>query len=105
MHLYVDLLTIVTFAQGRVASGSEQWSFRSQQASWSSSTSLLKRADDTGEAGGQPQDLVNVTSYLTDVEDYMAIGREIGRNWREMAGSEYPAMVGIGVSRLCRRKR
>src|SRR4029453_14047395 len=39
------------------------------------------------EAGGQPEDLVNVTIYLTDVDDYMANGREIGRLWREMAGT------------------
>lgn len=52
------------------------------------------------EAGGQPEDLVSVTIYLTDVDDYMANGREIGRIWREMAGSEYPAMAGIGVTRL-----
>lgn len=52
------------------------------------------------EAGGRPEDLTSVTIYLTDVDDYMAHGREIGRLWREMAGSEYPAMAGIGVSRL-----
>ena len=57
-----------------------------------------------GAAGGQPQDLVNVTIYLTDVDDYMANGREIGRIWREMAGSEYPAMAGIGISRLWQKE-
>ncbi|MFW0771764.1 RidA family protein [Paenarthrobacter nitroguajacolicus] len=56
------------------------------------------------EAGGQPQDLVNVTIYLTDVDDYMANGREIGRIWREMAGSQYPAMAGIGVTRLWQKE-
>jgi enamine deaminase RidA (YjgF/YER057c/UK114 family) len=56
------------------------------------------------EAGGQPDDLVNVTIYLTDVEDYMANGREIGRIWREMAGSQYPAMAGIGVTRLWQKE-
>lgn len=55
-------------------------------------------------AGGQPQDLVSVTIYLTDVDDYMANGREIGRIWREMAGSEYPAMAGIGVTRLWQKE-
>jgi enamine deaminase RidA (YjgF/YER057c/UK114 family) len=55
-------------------------------------------------AGGQPQDLVSVTIYLTDVDDYMANGREIGRIWREMAGSEYPAMAGIGISRLWQKE-
>ncbi|MEV7800387.1 RidA family protein [Microbacterium foliorum] len=51
-------------------------------------------------AGGEPRDLVDVTIYLTDVEDYQRNGREIGRRWRELAGTEYPAMAGIGVTRL-----
>jgi enamine deaminase RidA (YjgF/YER057c/UK114 family) len=56
------------------------------------------------EAGGQPEDLVSVTIYLTDVDDYLANGREIGRLWREMAGSEYPALAGIGVARLWQKE-
>ncbi|MCA4131717.1 RidA family protein [Arthrobacter sp. M4] len=56
------------------------------------------------EAGGQPEDLVSVTIYLTDVDDYIANGKEIGRIWREMAGSEYPAMAGIGVTRLWQKE-
>ena len=56
------------------------------------------------EAGGRPEDLVSVTIYLTDVDDYMANGREIGRLWREMAGTKYPAMAGIGVSRLWQKE-
>ncbi|XAS72150.1 RidA family protein [Micrococcaceae bacterium Sec5.1] len=56
------------------------------------------------EAGGQPEDLVNVTIYLIDVDDYMANGREIGRIWREMAGTQYPAMAGIGVTRLWQKE-
>lgn len=56
------------------------------------------------QAGGLPEDLVSVTIYLTDVDDYMANGREIGRIWREMAGSEYPAMAGIGVTRLWQKE-
>ena len=55
-------------------------------------------------AGGHPEDLVSVTIYLTDVDDYMAHGKEIGRIWREMAGSEYPAMAGIGVTRLWQKE-
>lgn len=51
-------------------------------------------------AGGTPSDLVDVTIYLTDVADYQRNGREIGRRWREMAGTEYPAMAGIGVTAL-----
>lgn len=56
------------------------------------------------EAGGEPADLVDVTIYLTDVEDYLDNGREIGRIWRELAGREYPALAGIGVTRLWQKE-
>lgn len=56
------------------------------------------------EAGGKASDLVNVNIYLTDVDDYQAHGREIGRIWREMAGSKYPAMAGVGVTRLWQKE-
>jgi enamine deaminase RidA (YjgF/YER057c/UK114 family) len=53
-----------------------------------------------GEAGGVPGDLVSITIYLTDIPDYQAHGREIGRVWRELAGPVYPAMAGIGTTGL-----
>ncbi len=52
------------------------------------------------EAGGEPADLVSVTMYLTDIPDYQAHGKEIGRVWRELAGPVYPAMAGIGCTAL-----
>ena len=52
------------------------------------------------EAGGVPEDLVSLTIYLTDIPDYQAHGREIGRVWRELAGTVYPAMAGIGCTAL-----
>ncbi len=51
-------------------------------------------------AGGVPDDLVSVTVYLTDVVDYQVHGREIGQVWRELVGVHYPAMAGIGITRL-----
>jgi enamine deaminase RidA (YjgF/YER057c/UK114 family) len=51
-------------------------------------------------AGGHPSDLVSVTIYLTDVVDYQARAKEIGAVWRRLAGTEYPAMAGVGVTRL-----
>jgi enamine deaminase RidA (YjgF/YER057c/UK114 family) len=51
-------------------------------------------------AGGRPEHLAQVTIYLTDVADYQAHGREIGRVWRELAGTHYPAMAGIGITSL-----
>ena len=52
------------------------------------------------EAGGMPADLVSITIYLTDIPDYQAHGKEIGRVWRELAGPVYPAMAGIGCTAL-----
>ena len=51
-------------------------------------------------AGGRPEDLVSLTIYLIEVEDYQAHRKEIGAVWRRLAGSEYPAMAGVGVTRL-----
>lgn len=51
-------------------------------------------------AGGVPADLVSITIYLTDIQDYQAHGREIGVVWRELAGPVYPAMAGIGTTGL-----
>ena len=62
-------------------------------------TSLLTAL---GAAGGLPSDLVSLTVYLTDVEGYQAHGKEIGAVWRRLAGTEYPAMAAVGVTRLWR---
>lgn len=51
-------------------------------------------------AGGAPEHLATVTVYIVDVEDYRAHAREIGAVWRRLAGTEYPAMAGIGIARL-----
>jgi enamine deaminase RidA (YjgF/YER057c/UK114 family) len=51
-------------------------------------------------AGGEPADLCSVTIYIVDMPDYRAHAREIGAVWRRLAGTEYPAMAGIGVTRL-----
>jgi enamine deaminase RidA (YjgF/YER057c/UK114 family) len=50
--------------------------------------------------GGEPEDLVSITIYLTDIPDYQAHGKEIGKVWRELAGPVYPAMAGIGCTAL-----
>ena len=53
-----------------------------------------------GAAGGLPSDLVSLTIYLTDVAGYQAHGKEIGAVWRRLAGTQYPAMAAVGVTRL-----
>jgi enamine deaminase RidA (YjgF/YER057c/UK114 family) len=51
-------------------------------------------------SGGSPSDLAEVTIYAVDLGDYRAHAREIGRVWRRLVGSEYPAMAAVGVTRL-----
>jgi enamine deaminase RidA (YjgF/YER057c/UK114 family) len=51
-------------------------------------------------AGGDPEHLLSVTIYLTDIPDYQRHGKEIGELWRKSAGRSYPAMTGIGVTAL-----
>jgi enamine deaminase RidA (YjgF/YER057c/UK114 family) len=51
-------------------------------------------------AGGQAADLVSMTIYVTGIDDYRAQSRQIGAVWRRLAGTEYPAMAAVEVSRL-----
>ncbi|WP_432705841.1 RidA family protein [Amycolatopsis taiwanensis] len=51
-------------------------------------------------AGGEPGQLVSLTLYIVDIEDYRAQAREIGRVWKRLAGRHYPAMAAVGVARL-----
>jgi enamine deaminase RidA (YjgF/YER057c/UK114 family) len=51
-------------------------------------------------AGGAPADLVSLTVYIVDMDDYRLHAGEIGAVWRRLVGSDYPAMAGIGVHRL-----
>jgi enamine deaminase RidA (YjgF/YER057c/UK114 family) len=52
------------------------------------------------EAGGYADGLASLTIYIIDMDDYRAHAREIGEVWKRLAGSDYPAMAGIGVTRL-----
>jgi enamine deaminase RidA (YjgF/YER057c/UK114 family) len=51
-------------------------------------------------ADGQPSDLVSMTIYVVNIDDYRTRAGEIGAVWRRLAGTEYPAMAAVEVSRL-----
>jgi enamine deaminase RidA (YjgF/YER057c/UK114 family) len=51
-------------------------------------------------AGGEPAHLASLTVYAVDLAGYRARARDIGRVWRRLVGTDYPAMAGIGVARL-----
>jgi enamine deaminase RidA (YjgF/YER057c/UK114 family) len=51
-------------------------------------------------AGGEPQDLVSLQLFVTDVSEYRASQRELGEVWRKHFGRHYPAMGLFGVTEL-----
>ncbi len=51
-------------------------------------------------AGGHPSQLASLTIYIVDMDDYRAHARQVGGVWNRLVGGSYPAMAGIGVSRL-----
>lgn len=51
-------------------------------------------------AGGTPADLTSLSIYIVDVDDYRAHARELGAVWKRVIGAAYPAVAGIGVTRL-----
>ncbi|MBA2698654.1 MAG: RidA family protein [Nocardioidaceae bacterium] len=51
-------------------------------------------------AGGHREQLASLTIYIVDMDDYQAHTGEIGGVWRRLVGPDYPAIAGVGVSRL-----
>jgi enamine deaminase RidA (YjgF/YER057c/UK114 family) len=51
-------------------------------------------------AGGEPDHLVSLVVYTTEIEEYRASTSELGEIWRRHFGRRYPAMALIGVAAL-----
>jgi enamine deaminase RidA (YjgF/YER057c/UK114 family) len=51
-------------------------------------------------AGGEPDDLVSLVVYSTDLDAYRAEMGKLGEVWRRHFGRRYPAMALVGVSAL-----
>jgi enamine deaminase RidA (YjgF/YER057c/UK114 family) len=52
------------------------------------------------QAGGRAEDIARMTWYVTDRDEYVASGREIGEAYREVMGRHYPAMAVVQVVAL-----
>ncbi|MCC6888340.1 MAG: RidA family protein [Hyphomicrobiales bacterium] len=52
------------------------------------------------QAGGLPEHICRMTAYCCDKPAYLAGRRELGRIWRRLMGTHYPAMTMIFVSDL-----
>jgi enamine deaminase RidA (YjgF/YER057c/UK114 family) len=51
-------------------------------------------------AGATPDDIVQMLVFVTDVAEYKASLRELGKVWRRRFGRRYPAIALLGVSAL-----
>jgi enamine deaminase RidA (YjgF/YER057c/UK114 family) len=52
------------------------------------------------ESGARPQDLVRLTWFVTDRDEYLAARRDVGAAYREIIGKHYPPMSVVVVSGL-----
>ena len=52
------------------------------------------------EGDARPEHLVRLTWYVVDMDEYLANLKELGRIYREIFGSHYPAMALVQVVRL-----
>lgn len=52
------------------------------------------------EAGAGPEHLVRLTWYVVDIDEYAANLKEIGKRYRAIFGTHYPAMAVVQVVRL-----
>ena len=56
------------------------------------------------EAGAKPENLVRLTWYVTDRDEYVARLKELGTVYREIIGKHYPAMALVQVVALVERR-
>lgn len=51
-------------------------------------------------AGGEPQHLVALRAYVTDIAEFNAFGKAVGEGWGATLGKHFPAMTLVQVSAL-----
>jgi len=100
------------YANGTVASGRQI--MLAGQIGWNPETGAFETDDFAGqarqalsnivallnEAGAGPSNLVRLTWYIMDREEYLASRPETGRAYREIMGRHYPAMSVVVVAGL-----
>jgi enamine deaminase RidA (YjgF/YER057c/UK114 family) len=55
------------------------------------------------EVGAQPNDIVRLTWFVTDMEQYRQNAKAVGQGYRRIIGKHFPTMSVIGVSSLVER--
>ena len=65
---------------------------------------LLNIAAIIKEGGAEPHHLVRLTWYVLDIDEYVGSLKDLGRAYREVLGTHYPAMALVQVVRLVERE-
>ncbi len=100
------------YANGAVATG--KYAVFAGQIGWDPATSIIASDDFAAQtrqalhnivelllaSGARPTDLVRLTWFITDREEYLAASKQVGAVYREIIGNHYPPMSVIVVSGL-----
>ncbi len=100
------------YANGSVATG--RFVTVAGQVGWNPSSMVFETDDFAGQvrqalhnivevllaANARPHDLVRLTWYVLDRDEYVAARQELGAIWRELIGNHYPPMTLVFVSGL-----
>ncbi|HUF30496.1 MAG TPA: RidA family protein [Gemmatimonadaceae bacterium] len=94
-------------ARGRIVSVAGQVGWDPRTRAWhhrdlpgQTAQALRNIVEIVGAAGGKHNDIVRLTWFLTDRDQYIAARREIGDVYRALFGRHYPAMSVVVVSGL-----
>jgi enamine deaminase RidA (YjgF/YER057c/UK114 family) len=74
--------------------------FHTDEFAGQAQLALQNIVDVLREAGGKPEHIVRMTWYVTDKQEYLAAGREVGKAFREIIGSYNAAMTAVEVKAL-----
>ena len=102
------------YSNGMLVSGEARWLFIAGQIAWDADCNLVGAGDFVAQlrqalanvlsvvraAGGQAENLVELTIYVVDKRPYSEAQREIGAVYREEIGRHFPAMALVQVADL-----
>ncbi|MGE5129009.1 MAG: RidA family protein [Sphingomonadaceae bacterium] len=89
----------LVFVAGQVGWDAEQ-RFRSEAIAPQFEQALANVLAVLAAAGGRPEHICRMTAYCCDKPAYLAARAELGRIWRRLMGTHYPAMSMIFVADL-----
>jgi len=102
------------YSNGVLVEGASRWLHVAGQVAWDADQQLVGAGDFARQfeqaldnvvavvrtAGGEPQQIVEMTVFVTDKQAYIESTRAIGDAWKRIVGKHYPAMALVEVADL-----